>query len=70
MNRLTSMERNQSALRPPFVRQQRNVIGWKEKPQQEAKAPDTLNLVGMVNLEESPWCYPCQESHTEDECTR
>jgi hypothetical protein len=70
MNRLTSLERNQSALRPPFVRQQRDATGWKEKPQQEAKAPDTLNPVGMVNLEESPWCSPCQEPHPEDECPR
>jgi hypothetical protein len=31
---------------------------------------DTLNPVGMVNLEESPWCSPCQEPHPEDECPR
>jgi hypothetical protein len=42
MNRLTSLERNQSAQRPPFFRQQRDATGWKEKPQQEAKALTTL----------------------------
>jgi hypothetical protein len=70
MGRLTTVERNQSALRPQFTRQQRDAIGWKPKPQQEAKAPDTLNPVGMVNTEETPWCSPCQEPHLEDECPR
>jgi hypothetical protein len=40
------------------------------KPQQEAKAPDTLNPVGMVNTKETPWCSPCQEPHREDDCLR
>jgi hypothetical protein len=42
MTRLTNLERNQSTPRPPFVRQQKDATGWKERPQQEAKAPDTL----------------------------
>jgi hypothetical protein len=24
----------------------------------------------MVNVEETPWCSPCQEPHREDECPR
>jgi hypothetical protein len=68
MSRLTTLERNQSAPRHPFVRKE--PTGWKEKPQQEEKAPDTLNPVGMVNLEELPWCSPCQEPHPEEECPR
>jgi hypothetical protein len=64
------VERNQSTSRPQFTRQQRDAIGWKPRPQQEEKAPDTLNLVGMVNTEETPWCSPCQEPHWEDECPR
>jgi thiol-disulfide isomerase/thioredoxin len=24
----------------------------------------------MVNIEEAPWCSPCQEAHREDECPR
>ena len=39
-------------------------------PQQEVKDPNTLNLIGMVNIEELPWCFPCQEMHLEDECPR
>jgi hypothetical protein len=68
MSRLTNLERNQSAPRHPFIRKE--ATGWKEKPQQEEKAPDTLNPVGMVNLEELPWCSPCQEPHPEEECPR
>jgi hypothetical protein len=59
---------NQSASRHPFVRKEST--GWKEKPQQEEKSLDTLNHVGMVNLEEFPWCFPCQEPHLEEECPR
>jgi outer membrane receptor for ferric coprogen and ferric-rhodotorulic acid len=70
MNRLTSLEKNQSAQRPSFLKQQRDATGWKTKHQQEAKALNTLNPVGMVNLEESPRCSPCQEPHLEDECPR
>jgi hypothetical protein len=65
---LTILERNQSAPRHLFVRKE--ATGWKAKPQQEAKAPDTLNPVGMVNLEELPWCSPCQEPLPEEECPR
>jgi hypothetical protein len=70
MGRLTTVERNQSAPRPQFARQQRDATGWKPRPQQEAKAPDTLKPVGMVDTEQTPWCSPCQEPHREDECPR
>jgi hypothetical protein len=70
MGRLTTVERNQSAPRPQFTRQQRDATGWKPRPQQEAKAPDTLKPVGMVDTEQTPWCSPCQEPHREDECPR
>jgi hypothetical protein len=70
MNRLTTLERHHSAPRPQFIRQQRENTGWKPRPQQEAKAPDTLNPVGMVNMEGSPWCFPCEEPHSEHECPR
>jgi hypothetical protein len=68
MNRMTTVERNQSAPRPQFSRQQRDATGWKPRPQQEAKAPDTLKPVGTVDIE--AWCLPCQEPHREDECPR
>jgi len=35
----------------------------KPRPQQEAKAPDTLKPVGMVKIE--AWFLPCQEPHRE-----
>jgi hypothetical protein len=53
MGRLTTVERNQSAPRPQFTRQQRDATGWKPRPQQEAKAPDTLKPVGMVDTKRS-----------------
>jgi hypothetical protein len=68
MNHMTTVERNQSAPRPQFSRQQRDATGWKPRPQQEAKAPDTLKPVGTVDIE--AWCLPCQEPHREDECPR
>ena len=43
-------------------------MGWKPRPQQEAKNSDTLKPVGMVDIES--WCLPCQEPHKEDECPR
>jgi hypothetical protein len=46
MSQLTTFERNQSAPRNPFSKKE--PIGW------EAKTLDTLNPVGMVNLEELP----------------
>jgi len=39
--------------RPPFIRQQRENIGWKIKPKQEAKTIDTLNPIVMVSTEGS-----------------
>jgi hypothetical protein len=33
MTRLTNSERNQSTPRPPLVRQQKDAIGWKTRPQ-------------------------------------
>jgi hypothetical protein len=45
-------------------------MGWKLRPQKEAKAPDTLNPIGMVNTEGSPWCFPCEEPHMEYKCSR
>jgi hypothetical protein len=55
MNRLTTLERYHH---PPNLSLSDNQnAGWKPRPQQEAKAPDTLDLVGMVNLEGSPWCF-------------
>jgi hypothetical protein len=32
--------------------------------------PDTLDPVGMVNLEGSPWFFLYQEPHLENECLR
>jgi hypothetical protein len=65
VTRLTNLERNQSAPKPPFIKQQKDVTGWKARPQQEAKAYDTLKPVGMVKIEESQWFSPCQEPHLE-----
>jgi hypothetical protein len=65
MNHMTIVERNQYAPRPQFVRKQRDAIGWKPRPQQEAKARDTLKPIGTVDVE--AWCLPCQEPHKEDE---
>jgi hypothetical protein len=70
MGHLTTLERNQSTSRPQFTRQQRDSTSWKPKPQQEAKAPDILKLVGMVDTEQTTWCSPCQEPHKEYECLR
>jgi hypothetical protein len=70
MNRLTNLERQHSAPRPQFTRQQKENTGWKLKPQQETKAHDTLTPIGMVNMEGSPWCFPCEEPHWENECPR
>jgi hypothetical protein len=63
MSRLKTLERNQFSPRNPFIKKE--PTGWKEKNQQEEKALDTLNPVGMMNLEELPWCSPCQEPHPE-----
>jgi hypothetical protein len=65
MNRMNTMERNQYSPRHHFSRQQRDATGWKLRPQQEAKAPDTLKPVGKIDIE--AWCLPCQEPHREDE---
>jgi len=64
MGCLNTVERNQSAPRPQFTRQQRDATSWKPRPQQEAKAPDTLKPVGIVDIE--AWFLPCQESHREE----
>jgi hypothetical protein len=64
MSRLTTLEINQYTPRHPCFRKE--PMGWKEKLQQVAKAHETLNLVGMVNLEELPWFSPCQEPHPEE----
>jgi hypothetical protein len=68
MGRLTPLERNQFAPKPQFTRQQKDATSWKARPQQEAKAPDTLKPVGMVDRE--AWCLPCQEPYRENECPR
>jgi hypothetical protein len=59
MGRLTTMERNQSSPKPQFARQQRDATGWKPRPQQEAKAPDTFKPFGMVDTKQTLWCSPC-----------
>jgi hypothetical protein len=51
MGQLKIVERNKSSSRPQFDRQQRDATSWEPRPQQEAKAHDTLNLVEMVNIE-------------------
>ena len=56
MNQMKNIERNQFALRLPFVKQQKDAIGSNTRPQQEAKDLNTLNPIGMVNIEESPSC--------------
>jgi hypothetical protein len=66
MNRMTTVEINQSAPRPQFARQQRDATGWKPRPHQEVRALDTLKPVGTIDIE--AWCLPCQEPHREDEC--
>jgi hypothetical protein len=66
MNHMTTIEINQSAPRPQFSRQQRDATGWKPRPQQEEKAPDTLKPIGTIDIE--AWCLPCQEPHREYEC--
>jgi hypothetical protein len=63
---MTTVERNQSAHKPQFFRQQRDATGWKPRPQQEAKALDTLKPIGTIDIE--AWCLPCQGPHREDEC--
>jgi hypothetical protein len=63
---MTIVERNQCAPRPQFSRQQRDATSWKPRPQQEAKAPDTLKPVWTIDIE--AWCLPCQEPPREDEC--
>jgi hypothetical protein len=70
MGHLTTVERNESASRPQFTKQRRDATGWKPRPQQEAKAPDTLKPVGMVETEKASWCLPCQDPHREYECPR
>ena len=50
MNRMTTMERNQFAPRPQFAKQQRDATGWKPRPQQEEKAPDTLKPIGKIDV--------------------
>jgi hypothetical protein len=66
MGHLTIVERNKFSPRPQFTRQERDAIGWKPRPQQEAKAPNTLKPVGMVDTK--TWCLKCQEPHKEYEC--
>jgi hypothetical protein len=70
MTRLMNLEINQNALRPPFIRKQKDVTGWKERHQHEAKAPDSLKLVGVARIDESQWCSPYQEPHSKEECPR
>jgi hypothetical protein len=61
MNHMTTVERNQSTPRPQFSKQKRDATDWKPRPQQEAKALDTLKPIGTVDIE--AWCLPCQEPH-------
>jgi hypothetical protein len=68
MNCMNTVERNQYAPRPQFSRQQRDATSWKPRPQQEAKALNTLKPVGKVDIEY--WCLPCQEPHKEYEFPR
>jgi hypothetical protein len=68
MNRMTTVEINQFAPRPQFSRQQRDSTGWKPRPQQEAKASNTLKPFGAHDIK--AWCLPCQVPHREDECPR
>jgi hypothetical protein len=68
MNMLTTLERYHHPSKPKFIRQPN--VGWKPRPQQEAKAPNTLDLFGMVCLEELPWCLPCQEPHPKEDYLR
>jgi hypothetical protein len=65
---MTTVERNKSAPKPHFSRQQIDATGWKPGPQQEAKALDTLKPVGIGYTE--AWCLPCQVPHREDEFPR
>ena len=51
MNRMTTMEKTQSSPRPQFSKQQRDATSWKPRPQQEARASDTLKPVGIVDIE-------------------
>jgi hypothetical protein len=53
MGQLTPVERNQFAPRTQFTRQQRYATCRNPRPQQERNPPDILNLVGMVNIEET-----------------
>jgi hypothetical protein len=70
MGHLTTVDRNKSVSRPHFTRQQRDYTGWKPMHQQEAKAPDTLKLVGMIDTKQRDWCLPCKELHIEYEFPR
>ena len=45
-------------------------MGWKERPQKEVKISYNLNPIGLVNIDESQWCSPCQEPHPNEECPR
>jgi hypothetical protein len=65
MGHLNTVDMNQSTPRPHFTRQQRDSTCWKPRPQQEAKALDTLKPVGTFDIES--WCLPCQEPHKVDE---
>jgi hypothetical protein len=40
------------------------------KPKQEAKEPDTLNPIGMNNMERSLWHLPYEEPRWEAKCPR
>jgi len=68
MNVLTNLEKKYFSPRPHFIIQQRENVSWKLKTRQETNAPDTLHPLGIVNIEKSPWCFPCEEPHSEHEC--
>ena len=42
---------------------QRRNPGWKPRPPNEQRVPNTLTPTNVINQEEGPWCLPCGDAH-------
>jgi hypothetical protein len=71
MSILTNIERTQQNVppRPPYNnnRQKRGNMGWKPRPPNEQRAPNTIVPTNFINQEVVPWCFPCGDAHWEHE---
>jgi len=52
-------------------RQPRGNQGWnRNRPPPKQRVPNALAPSDMINQEDIPWCFPCNECHREWKCPR